>query len=88
MNKENKVDISSAEGKALVEKYAIKKVPTVVISGDLREYEGFDTVWGQVGSIEEDGTYVFRQLEVLSQNIVYKDLTTGEVVGNTNIQSQ
>tara|TARA_Y100000310_G_scaffold340197_1_gene435169 strand:- start:2480 stop:3595 length:1116 start_codon:yes stop_codon:yes gene_type:complete len=82
IDNEKNVDINSAEGKALKEKYNLKKIPTVILSNDLEAYEGFDVVWQQVGTVETDGSYVFREIEVLSQNIIYKDLTTGKVVGN------
>ncbi len=58
----------------MIAKYSVEKVPTVILGGDLEIYEGFDAVWEQVGTIEEDGSYVFRELDVLGQQIVYKDL--------------
>ena len=71
------LDISSTEGKALVDKYKITKVPTVVVSGDVDAYESFDQVWADVGTIEE-GAYVFRELDGFQEP--YKNLETGEVV--------
>ncbi|MAE42811.1 hypothetical protein CMO93_03495 [Candidatus Woesearchaeota archaeon] len=88
VDKENKIDVNSGEGQQLKEKYDIEKVPTTILSGDVEVYEGFKAVWQQVGTVEDDGAYIFRKIEALGQGIVHKDLTTGEVVGNTNIQSQ
>ena len=75
---EEKVNVSAAEGKSLVEKYKITKVPTIILKGDMGEYSILVSVWKDVGTVESDGTYVFRQVEVA--NKPYKDLTTGEII--------
>lgn len=71
------VDVSSDEGKALIDKYDIKKVPTIIIQGNLSIYPNFDTVWKSVGSVVNKG-YVFTNLDALKQP--YKVLATGELV--------
>ncbi len=73
-------DISSAEGKNLITKYNITAVPTVLIY-NADAYESLKPSWGAVGSIEKDGTYIFRNFEQWKGN-PYKDLTTGKVVLN------
>lgn len=75
------LDVKSAEGGELIKKYGIKLVPTILVDGDLAEYEGFQTVWPYVGTAEEDGTYVFR--DGVKQMGTYKDLSTGKVVVGT-----
>lgn len=70
-------DISSDEGQALVDQYDITKVPTIVMTGDLSEYQGLQQVWSIVGTVSDDGTYVFTGLEEMG---TYKDLDSGEVV--------
>lgn len=77
--KEERVDVSSGRGKELVKQYSITKVPTVIISGDVQVYRGFDQIWKRVGSVEADGSYVFRAIEAM-RGAVYKDLTSGTVV--------
>ncbi len=72
------VDISSAEGLALVSKYKIDKVPTILVTGELDEYEGFQQTWPQVGTKESDGTYVFRS--GIPDMGTYHDLKTGKIV--------
>ncbi len=79
---EKTFDVSSSEGKAIVEKYSIMSVPTSIITGDVDAYEFFKQIWVQAGSIEDDGAYVFRHLSVLGPGIKYKDLKTGKVVEN------
>ncbi len=75
---EKVVDISSLEGKALVKKYGIKKVPTIILSGDARYYSALANVWEKVGKVAEDGSYVFVAVESMG---TYKDLEQNNVVG-------
>ncbi len=75
---ERRVDISSSIGKALVSKYSIEKVPTIILEGDMEEYPVLVSAWKDVGSVESDGTYVFRNVEVVQEQ--YKDLSTNTVV--------
>jgi len=70
-------DISSEQGKKLVQKYNIAKVPTLILQGDVGAYETIKPFWEQIGSIESDGTVIFRKLELFKAT--HKDLTTGEV---------
>lgn len=56
------VDAESVEGKKLIGKYEIKKLPTIIMD---RESEVYPTVidnWEQIGSIENDGYLVMREL--------------------------
>ncbi|MBS3109099.1 hypothetical protein J4227_01050 [Candidatus Woesearchaeota archaeon] len=77
---ETTVDVSDPEGKALIEKYSITKVPAIVMSGDAAAYSGLVEAWRPVGSVEEDGTFVFRNPQVMTGSI-YKDLEVGQVLG-------
>ena len=76
--KEDKADISSPEGKALLSKYSIDKVPTIILEGDVEAYPVLVNAWTDVGTKESDGMYVFRKVEVAQQ--AYKDLSKGEIV--------
>ncbi len=75
---EKTVDAGDSEGKALIKKYDIKLVPTIILSKDADAYPALKQIWQKVGSVEDDGTYVFRKLADLG--VPYKDLATGEVV--------
>ena len=70
--------MSSDEGVALLGKYGIKKVPTMILSGDMDSYPALTGIWSQVGTVK-DGVYVFQNVEVLQ--LPFKDLATGQVVG-------
>ncbi|PJC36830.1 hypothetical protein CO046_03720 [Candidatus Peregrinibacteria bacterium CG_4_9_14_0_2_um_filter_53_11] len=71
------VDLTDPEGTELVKKYDIKDVPTVILSEDTALYGEFASVWAGVGSVEEDGKYVFRKMESIKQTS--RNLETGEI---------
>lgn len=92
------VDRTDPEGQKLVKQYAITTTPTLILTGDLAAYVGFDAVWkNNVGTIEPDGAYVFRTAQ--DRMGTYYDLTKKKVVvpppasngasatGNTNTNS-
>lgn len=72
------LDIKSAAGSALRNKYGIKLAPTFILSGDVNEYPSFKTVWPQVGTVAYDGAYIFTKGVPFMG--VYKDLTTNKIV--------
>jgi hypothetical protein len=81
IDEESIVDTGSDEGKQLLDKYDIENVPTIILDGDLEVYDNFKAVWENVGTIEDDGTYVFRTITAMGQGIVYNDLAAGEIKG-------
>jgi len=76
-DKEFSYDVDSDEGKDLINKYKITKVPIIILSPETNVYDSFTQVWPQVGTIEIDGWYVMRNPEVLG---TIKDLSTGQIV--------
>ena len=76
-SEEKTIDRADKAGAQLIAKYKITSVPTLVLQGDLKEYSALGQIWSQVGTIEKDGTYIFRA----GQDImgVYKDLKTGQL---------
>jgi len=76
ISSEKSVEYSSPEGKALLQKYNITNVPTLLLSKDAAEYGDLETVWQQIGSIEADGTHVIR-----TPNPPYVEVATGVVKG-------
>ncbi|MEK6858272.1 MAG: hypothetical protein AABX39_06820 [Nanoarchaeota archaeon] len=62
------VDSSSAEGKDILRKYSIEKIPTAIISEEAKVYPSMKE-WAEVGSVEKDGKYVFRELEILGNAV-------------------
>lgn len=74
---EKTVDISTDEGKALVKKYEINLVPTILLQGEVGEYQAINQIWSQYGAIKDDGTYVFTGMEAMG---TYKDLAKKKVI--------
>lgn len=77
---ESTVDVSSEDGKSLLKKYNITKIPTIILSSEANEYSNIRSSWARAGTIEADGTLVLREL-----NPPYKDLTLKKVVGLVNV---
>lgn len=96
---EQTVDRTDPDGLKLVKQYAITTTPTIVLTGDMTAYEGFDQVWKNVGTVETDGAYVFRTGQTLmgtyydlaTKKPVVPPTTSGEAgsgsTGNTNTNS-
>ncbi|MBI4154851.1 hypothetical protein HY498_02075 [Candidatus Woesearchaeota archaeon] len=77
---ENEYDVDSKEGRDLIKKYGVTKLPATILSKEASTYEALLQVWSQVGTIEGDGSYILRKADLLGS---YKDLSTGEVVKKT-----
>jgi hypothetical protein len=75
---ERSIDAQSTEGKALITKYHIDAVPTLLLDKEADVYPGLQPGWSVVGTIESDGTYVLRDLKRL--NVTFYDLGKQELV--------
>ncbi|MBI2668678.1 hypothetical protein HYX14_02440 [Candidatus Woesearchaeota archaeon] len=75
---EQEYDAASSEGKKLIEKYKITQIPTILLTGDLNIYPLMERIWKDVGTIESDGAYVFRKVELFGQT--YRDLVQQKVI--------
>ena len=78
---ERTVDISDEEGKALIDAYQIKAVPTILLRGDLDAYDSLQQIWTKVGTKEQDGTYVLR--DGVASMGTYKQLPEGTIIQQT-----
>ncbi len=79
ISSERTVDINSGAGQSLVNQYKITKIPTILLSSGADQYVNLKNVWKNVGTVESDGFYVFRQMQQLG-NVVYKDLASNKVI--------
>ncbi len=79
LNSERTVDRSSSEGQGLISQYQITKLPTILLSPNADEYVQLKNVWPNVGTVESNGWYVFREMQQLG-NIIYKDLISNQVI--------
>lgn len=76
---EDTVDIRTSDGRSLMSAYALTEAPALLLSGEAKEYTALMKVWPQVGSIEPDGTFVFRNNQAIGE-VTYKRLDTGEII--------
>ncbi|MBI4439306.1 hypothetical protein HY640_05215 [Candidatus Woesearchaeota archaeon] len=78
------VDVSGQEGKALVQKYSLKAAPTILVR-NVDIYDALQQPWTTVGSVEQDGTYIFRNFANWPGH-PYMDLSTGQLMMNAEQQ--
>lgn len=76
MSSRTPLDAADETAKQLIKKYAITKLPAMLLSGDALQYEVVKQAWQKVGSQESDGTLVLRTVSP-----PYKDLSTRQVRG-------
>lgn len=79
LKSERTVDAGSAAGQALIKKYKLAQIPTILLSPDAADYSRLKSVWPQVGTVEPDGWYVFRKMDQVGP-VVYKDLSANKIV--------
>ncbi len=83
INEETFVDLADDGAQELLDKYTIAAVPTFILIGDMQYYDALSSVWPQVGTVEEDGTYIFRNIDIM--RVIYKNLETGELVNPAEV---
>lgn len=76
----NVIDVKSAAGKALIQKYKISLVPTFVLSGEPAEYPSLTEAWADVGTVGTDGAYIFTGVPLMG---TYRDLATNKIITPT-----
>lgn len=76
------VEAYSTAGKNAIKQYNIKYAPTILLRGDLDAYQDFKNLWKTVGTIEKDGTYVFRESGLKLMG-AYKNINTWKMMNVT-----
>lgn len=74
---EKTADVSERAGKDLVKKYGLKYVPTLLLDKEASAYGSLEGAWEQIGDVADDGTFVFKNVNLL-QGITYKDIETNQ----------
>lgn len=74
---EQTVDVASDAGAALVKRYGLAQAPTLLLTGDVQAYPDLQRAWLPVGTVADDGTYVFRKVSTMG---TYRDLLIGSIV--------
>ncbi|MBR9704579.1 hypothetical protein GOV12_04150 [Candidatus Pacearchaeota archaeon] len=72
IDSEEYIDISNFKGKELLNKYNISKVPTVILSKEISDYKPITPSLKDLGTFEEDKSFVFRELDKL--NLKYQKI--------------
>jgi len=67
---------NSPEGQRIINQYKINKVPMFLLSSDVDFYDSVKANWAKIGTVEEDKTYVARNLI-----LPYRDLKKGQILG-------
>lgn len=80
ISQEKNIAPNTDEGKQMIKKYKIDFAPAIILSKDAAVYDIVQKAWPQIGSKENDGSYVLR-----SVNPPFINLTTGELRGVVNI---
>lgn len=78
VGKERAFDIASPEGRAVAARYNITRVPTIIMDEEAGLYPNLLPGWLVVGTVEDDGAYVLRNLERLS--VVHYDIVSKRVM--------
>ena len=73
--REQVIDAASDDGMTLIDLYNISKIPTIILSPEAEDYDAFVSVWGEVGTKEDDGYYIFRAVDKLGDNVTFIHLT-------------
>lgn len=67
---------NSFEGQKIIDQYKITKLPTFILSSDIDFYENVKSNWTKIGTVEQDKTYVARNLF-----LPYRDLEKNQILG-------
>jgi len=67
-------DVSSKEGSSLVSKYSITKIPTMILSSGASDYADFIKSWKDVGTKENDGWFVLREVQRIANGLTFKKI--------------
>jgi len=70
------IEFSSDEAKALIQKYSIARIPSIVISGETSKVPQLIESWKTYGSVEDNNVLVLKNTPP-----VYFDLTSNKLVG-------
>ncbi len=78
--KEETLDAKDVKANELMKKYKIEALPTVILSPDASYYPVVAEAWPRIGSKEDDGSYVMRNI-----NPPYLNVSSGKVSGIVNV---
>jgi hypothetical protein len=74
------LDYSSPDAKSLITRYNITRLPALIISSDLGAYSIINTSWPNIGTVEPDGAYIWRDITP-----PFKEISSGKVRGLVDV---
>ncbi len=77
---EKTINYDSPEAKELIAKFAVQKVPALIVSKDVLEYTPVAQVWPQLKATEKQGFYVLHTTAP-----PYRDLATDKIEGLVSV---
>ncbi len=77
------IDASSVQGKDVIARYNVTKIPTVILQGDVKAYPSLLEFWSSLGSVESDGSLVFRNFNAIPGKS-YLDLPSGKILSESS----
>lgn len=77
---EDILNLSDEKSKVLIEKYNISVAPTLIFSNSILAYNDLQSALIQIGTIEQDGSFVLRSI-----NPPYRNLSTNQIIGRTEM---
>ncbi|MBI5225720.1 hypothetical protein HY994_00590 [Candidatus Micrarchaeota archaeon] len=80
LESERTVNSTSVEGVALVQKYAPAALPFIILSKDASAYSAIADAWRQIGTVESDGSFIFRQIIP-----PFRNMTSGRIDGRVSL---
>ncbi len=73
-------DYDSNEGRELIKKFGVDRLPAMVISKDILDYPNVKEAWPQLGAEEKEGMFALH-----TQGPPYRDLELNKIVGLVNV---
>ncbi|NUN11631.1 hypothetical protein HUU53_03215 [Candidatus Micrarchaeota archaeon] len=75
---EQTLEYNDTRAVSLIQKHNITRIPSIIVELNVQDYPNFPEIWSQVGTTEDNKTFVFRETKPLFTN-PETDLIEGEV---------
>ena len=77
---EKTIDYASPEAKDLIAKFGVQKIPAMIISKDILDYQAISQIWPQLNATEKQGFYALHTTAP-----PYRDLSTNRIEGLVSV---
>lgn len=80
VTEERTLYLNENEAKNLVNKYSIKKIPTLIISGEINKTEQLKSYFKNIGEVKDERSLIF-----IGQKPPYYDVSSAKVIGEVSV---